>query len=109
MHRIRTRLVSARTALVNQTRGLLSDYGETEAKTLAAFKKLLHRVTDEGFTGLSVTLKEEICMAADEYASPSLRINRLNKKLNEVSIRDQDCARLTSIPGIGSINATAIV
>ena len=48
-------------------------------------------------------------MAADEYASLSLRINRLNKKLNEVATRDQDCVRLKSIPGIGSINATAIV
>ena len=76
---------------------------------MAAFKKLLHRVTDEGFTGLSATLKEEICMAADEYESLSLRINRLNRKLNEVAIRDQDCVSLTSIPGIRSINATAIV
>jgi len=43
-HRVRSRLIKQRTALGNEIRGLLAEYGIISAKTISSLKKKLHLI-----------------------------------------------------------------
>src|SRR4029434_7816315 len=54
LHRVRERLVKNRTALVNQVRGLLREYGIVIPQGIARLRKRLPRVIEEAENGLSL-------------------------------------------------------
>jgi len=109
LHRLRERHVSHRTGLINQARGLLSEYGLIAPKGLAQFARLLHQVTQTDDDSLSPLLKEQFVHIADEYRYHSERIKALTQTLSRIARAHPYCQILLSIPGIGPINATAIV
>ena len=53
LHRVRERLVKHRTAVVNQVRGLLLEYGMVIPQGIARLRKRLPRVLEEADNGLS--------------------------------------------------------
>jgi transposase len=109
LHRLRERYVSQRTGLVNQTRGLLSEYGMIAPQGLQAFAALLREASQPEATQLSALLKTQITRIAEEYHALSDRIKALNDTLTLLAKGNPLCERLLTIPGIGVINATAIV
>src|SRR5215468_174242 len=58
LHRVRERLVKHRTALVNQARGLLLEYGMVIPHGLAHLRKRLPRVLEEADNGLSFLMRD---------------------------------------------------
>lgn len=108
LHRIRDLCVSRRTSLMNQTRGLLSEYGVISTKGHNAFLKLLSEVADPENDAISFTLKAQFIHVRDEYQELTLRIADIQKELTTIVTRQPLCQLLSSIPGIGVINATAI-
>lgn len=109
LHRLRERHVSQRTALINQTRGLLSEYGIVAPLGHKAFCVLLREVSQPGARQLSVRLKTHINQIADDYYGVTDRIKELTDALTAIAAANPLCERLLTIPGIGVINATAIV
>lgn len=108
LHRMRDLCVSRRTGLMNQTRGLLSEYGIVAATGHAAFSKLLSEVTDPDNDAISTVLKNQFRAVKDEYQALSDRIAGILKELTEIAKNEPLCQLLLTIPGIGVINATAI-
>ena len=107
-HRIRSRLISQRTALANQIRGLLAEYGITIPKGISNISKHLPRIigNNEGnFSGLMlgnlISLHEDFMYLNKKLASYDEKIDIMFKS-NEV------CQRLKKIPGIGRIGATIL-
>lgn len=107
LHRLRSRYVSARTGLVNQTRGLLSEYGLVAARGNKAFLKLL-QAADEPSTPVTPLLKAQLGCVRDEYQQLTNRIDELTALLARIAKQHPLCQRLVSVPGIGIINATAL-
>ena len=108
LHRMRDLCVRARTGLMNQTRGLLSEYGVICPKGHKSFLKLLADITDPENDVVSSNLKTQYCAVSEEYHQLSDRIISIQKELTDIAAKHPLCQLLMSIPGIGVINATAI-
>jgi transposase len=74
LHRLRERYVSQRTALINQTRGLLSEYGIIAPLGHKALCVLLREVGEPGGRQLSTVLKIQVSQITDEYYGLTNRV-----------------------------------
>ena len=107
LHRIRERLVCNRTALTNQTRGLLAEYGIVSACGKKGFLLAVEQaMNDEQISDL---FKHELEHALTELQFKSERIAQIEANLRAYVDQSEDCQILHSIPGIGVINASALV
>jgi transposase len=108
LHRVRERMVTARTALTNQLRAILLERGLIFPKG----RKTLMRRLDQQPVELNELGTRMQLLVADiraESAELDKRIEALNDELAEVARRDESARRLATIPGVGVINATALV
>ena len=108
VHRIRERYVSTRTRLMNQTRGILSEFGIICPQGHAAFCALLHEIMAPEDQRVPALLKSCLGHIADEYYALSKKTLELEKRLKSLANQNDTCSYLLSVPGIGVINATAI-
>jgi transposase len=108
LHRMRDRHIAHRTGLINQTRGLLSEYGIVAPQGHRAFCRALQEVGQPEFAGLSPLLKAQLNHIADEYYAHTDRIEEITQTLAAIANKHPLCRLILSIPGIGVINATAI-
>lgn len=107
LHRIRERLVCQRTALINQARGLLAEYGLILPKGPSRFaSKGWTAVEDASLSDLA----RELFMALfDQLRELETRIGSLDARLVEICRDNAACRRLASLPGVGPVVATALV
>ncbi len=109
VHRIRQRLVSDRTRLVNQIRGLLAEHGVVVARDITRLRQALGRIVDESDTNLGQIITELACDVHDELVELDQRIAGYNKRIRDLFRSNQMCQRIGKIEGIGPITATALV
>lgn len=110
VHRIRSRLIRARTALVNEIRGLLGEFGLVEARHgVAAARGLLQRSLEQTDNGLPGEMRELLRQLSDELQGHDERLSRLNKLLQRQAREDECVRRLLQVEGVGPISATAVV
>lgn len=93
---------------MNQTRGLLSEYGIVSPTEHKAFRKLLKLITDPEHKALSPSLKTQMRLIREEYLQLTDRITGIQQELISIVSLQPQCQLLSSVPGIGVINATAI-
>lgn len=109
MHRLRERRVRQRTALLNQTRGFLNEYGVVlprgRAQVLAALPELLE-ATDNGLTPDSRLLLAELLA---ELRDAQAAIQRLDERLAQQARASAPARRLMGIKGVAEKTATALV
>jgi transposase len=108
LHRVRSRLVTARTALLNQLRAILLERGHVIPKGRRALEQTLAEIvaSSDQISGRVCRLMEEM---RDEWTALDRRIDALNRELLERARTDAAARRLITIPGIGALNATALV
>jgi len=111
LHRIRSRLVANRTALSNQIRGLLAEYGIVTAKGHAKLRELLVTLCDLNSPAgdLSEFMREEMKSLRDEFSELSQKIADFDRKLEQLAKKDDSSNRLMKITGIGPKTATALI
>lgn len=109
LHRVRSRLVKARTALVNEIRGLLSEFGIImPTKGVPACRRLLAEALEDGENGLPGQMRELLAQLSDELVQKDSHITTLDRQIKEQCARDERIKRLMA-EGIGPISASAIV
>ena len=109
LHRVRDRLVKERIQLSNQMRGLLSEYGVIMALGHKAFMGLMISLCDDQDQRLTPIMKHQVRHVKDEYEYLCARIKELNKQLTDIALHDPICQIMMSLPGVGFINATAMM
>ena len=109
LHRIRDRLVKQRTQLINQLRGLLSEYGIVTGQGHKAICRLVAELSDAADSRLTAMMKHQVSRCRDEYHALSDRIDESNKQLAVIAQHHPLCRILMSLPGVGIINATALM
>lgn len=109
LHRVRQRLMEERTALINQTRGLLGEYGIIFPIHVTAFKegtRLLLADEDRRLPPLAHELLQDLCT---ELIALEERIAVIDARVKHLAQADERCKRLLDIPGIGPVTATALI
>lgn len=109
LHRVRQSSIQTRTGLVNQIRGLLAEFGHVIPKGLHHVRKgvisTLEKIEDE----LPSVFLELMQNLLDQLTSLSDFIEQVEKKIQQCCRDNEDCMRLTTIPGVGPLTATALV
>jgi transposase len=106
MHRVRERYIKTRTALMNELRGLLMEYGVVIPKGRTALAKHLPLLSEsEEVTVAMKSLASELCQ---ELLELEQRLDKLTKEIEVIAKNLDVCKRLMTIPGIAAITATAI-
>jgi transposase len=108
LHRVRDRLVAERTSLMNQIRSLLLERGITIAQ---GFAKLRDRLSElqEAPCPVSPRIQLLLCELHDRLRTLTERIRAFDAEFTEQAQVDERARRLMAIPGIGALNATALV
>jgi len=110
MHRCRQRLIGRRTALVNQIRGMLYERGLTAPQTTGALaKRLAEFLAVDGDADVTALLRELLQDLREEWLWLDQRIAAIDDKLRQLCRQSDMTCRLTAVPGIGVITATALV
>jgi transposase len=108
LHRARERLVLARTSLINQLRAVLLERGIVLPKGRLV---LMRRLREIGTDGLAVShrihsLINDLCAEATALDE---RIRAYDEEFAALTRTDEQARRLSSILGVGMINATALL
>lgn len=106
---MRERLIKNRTALCNEIRGLLSEYGLVVGQGVPVLRRTLPRLLEEADNGLTDRIRGRIADLWDELKDLEERIARTNAKIEIEVCTSEVCRRLKGVPGVGSLTASAIV
>ena len=108
LHRVRERLVSQRTGVINQIRAFLLERGIAVRKGWRPLRAALPRIlamTDK----LSPRMLHVIEALAADWRRLDERIEAVSSEIEALAEQDSDCERLMTVPGIGPIISTATV
>ena len=107
LHRVRERLVSQRTGIINQIRAFLLERGIAVRQGQRFLRVELPRITPPNvFSPRMVRVIEGL---ASDWHRLDERIEGFSSEIEELAKRDAGCERLMSIPGIGPIISSAMV
>lgn len=109
LHRVRDRLVGERTSLTNQIRSLLLERGHIVAQGHARLRRLLADLLDANAGQLSPRMAFLLGDMRTRWDELDRRITAFDAEFSTMARTDERARRLTSIPGIGALNATALV
>jgi transposase len=109
LHRVRERLMTRRTALINQIRGFLLERGIVFAKSPSRLREAIPEVLENANENLTPRLRNLIAMLWSEWKDLELQIVEMNDEVERIASSDDACRRLQQVPGIGPLVATAIV
>lgn len=109
LHRVRDRLVGERTSLTNQIRSLLLERGYIVAQGHARLRRLLGDFLDSGGGELSPRMAFLLGDMRTRWDELDRRIASFDAEFADMAQTDERARRLTGIPGIGALNATALV
>jgi transposase len=108
IHRVRERLVKEKTAISNELRGLLGEYGIVMAQGHKSIRETILRVLEDAENGMSMKGRHIINDLREQWLDRELRISEYDKELKVIAKENDICVRLQTIPGIGPVNATLL-
>jgi transposase len=109
LHRIRNGIVKQRTALVNQIRGLLGEYGVTIAQGITRVRRAIPLLLEETDNGLTVMFRDMLSQLYGQLVALDEHEQHCRKHLK---ISQSQCAttqRLITAPGFGPVVASLFV
>lgn len=109
VHRLRERKVNQRTALINQLRGFLAEYGivvsQGKERLLAAMPELL----EDKESSLTATARPLFQSIVEEWRALNAAIQQLDKRIKQQAAESEVARRLTQIKGVAAQTATAAI
>jgi transposase len=109
LHRVRQRLVSQRTGIINQMRAFLLERGIAVRQGPGFLRVELPTILAKRSDVLSPAMVRLIEDLAGDWRRLDDRIKDLSDEIETLARRDVACERLKSVPGIGPIISTAMV
>jgi transposase len=107
--RARERLIRNRTGLVNQLRGLLSEYGIVAGKQAHALRKALPGALEDAGNELTPVTRRVLQRLFRQWQFIDDEIDLANKELEGLLEQHHDYPLLKSIPGIGPVGAALVI
>jgi transposase len=109
LHRVRERLVSQRTGIINQIRAFLLERGMAVRQGQRFLRAELPGLLATPGDGLSPRMVRVVADLAGDWRRLDERIEGLSAEIEVLARADPGCERLMSVPGIGPIISSAMV
>jgi len=109
LHRVRERLVSQRTGIINQIRAFLLERGVAVRRGPRFLRTELPNILAKRSDVLSPRMIRIIEELAGDWHRLDERIEALSADIKALADQDPACERLMSVPGIGPIISSAMV
>jgi transposase len=109
LHRARSRLIGQRTAVINQIRGFLLEHGIAVRQGPAGLRRSLPLILAQRTDVLSRRMVHLLEDLAQDWRGLDDRVAKLSSQIEEIAREDGHCQRLTGIPGVGPLIASAMV
>ena len=109
LHRVRERLVSQRTGIINQIRAFLLERGVAVRQGLRFLRAGLPQILATRTDVLSPRMVHVIEVLAGDWRRLDERIEGLSADIETLVQHDPACQRLMTVPGIGPIISSAMV
>jgi transposase len=107
VHRTRDLLVKQRTQLVNMIRGLLAEFGIEIRRGITHALSLAERIATAGMPGIPALAAKMIASLAGQILDLQARLREIERELLAWHRSSDIARRLATIPGVGTICATA--
>ncbi|MDR5728978.1 MAG: IS110 family transposase [Terriglobia bacterium] len=109
LHRVRDRLVSRRSSVINQLRAFLLERGITFRQRRAYLRKQIPDLLEDAEQRLSPRMRRLVDRSWHEWKTLEEQIEDLSGEIDSIASQDAACQRLLEIPGVGPLTATALV
>jgi transposase len=109
LHRVRSRLIGDRTAVINQLRGFLLEHGIAVRQGHRFLRQQLPQILATRSDVLSPRMIRIIGDLVEDWARLDERIETVTDEIEGLARADVSCGRLMTVPGIGPIIASAMV
>ena len=106
LHRLREQRIKERTALCNQLRGLLGEYGIVLPKGVNVLRRRLPELLEDGENGLSDFFRRLLAQGYQQLQELDAHIEFYKQEVERQSQQSDACQRLQTIPGYGPIIAS---
>lgn len=108
LHTVRQGLVKQRTALSNQIRGLLAEFGLVLPQGLAQLRQRLPVLLQAPDSELTAMMRQLLALLQQRLHQLDEPIGQLERQISQAAQRDAHSRRLQQIPGVGPITASAL-
>lgn len=105
LHRIRQGRIKERTALINQIRGLLQEFGLVIGKGRYTAQKAIPSLLEDGENGLPHLARRLLHEEYLRLLSLNEQILSYDREIERLARQSADARRLQTIPGVGPITA----
>ena len=105
IHRIRSRLVKEKTALMNSIRGLLQEYGIAIPCGVSPLKKKLVELSEFEITATSLFFCQDLYQ---ELLDKEKNIEKYDLKIEQIYEASEICKKIATVPGVGKQTATIL-
>jgi transposase len=109
LHRVRSRLVSRRTATINQIRAFLIEQGIAVRAGARALRNSLMAILENRQGEISPRMRRLIGGLYEDWLGLDERIETIAGEIETIGENEANCRRLASVPGIGPLISTAVV
>lgn len=109
LHRVRQLRVAERTALVNQLRGLLAEYGIVAGQGIARIRRALPGILEDAENGLPDIARDLFAELKTRLIDLDRQISEHDRRIEQLATQSEAAQRLMRLDGVGAVTATAIV
>jgi transposase len=109
LHRVRSRLISERTAVINQIRGFLLEHGIPVRQGLRFLRQRLPEILAKRIDVLSPRMIRIVEDLSADWRRLDARIDSVTEEIELLADDTESCRQLMTVPGIGPIIASAMV
>lgn len=108
IHKVRERVIQNRTAIGNEIRGILLEFGIALPKGNTHLKHGLNRILEDATNDLPVRVRWVVSDLQQQWYADDAKASEYLTQLKEIERQIEPCRKLAGIDGIGPINATAL-
>ncbi|MGF1731705.1 transposase [Photobacterium kasasachensis] len=108
-HRVRQRFNTKRTAVVNQMRALLLEYGITVPVGRKVFERSLPGILEDADNGLPDFMRALVFRLRKRWQYLDIQIDEITELSKQAAFASEQCKLISTVPGIGPIVSTALI
>jgi transposase len=109
IHRVRSELITHRTAKANQIRGLVAEYGLVAPQNIGSLRKALPHWLEDADNGLTARFRALLNGLRDDLTHLDKRLAALDQEIEDIAKNDPMAKRLQQLRGVGPLVATALL